>query len=1205
MQKFILLFSLVLCVYSSQAQSFWTKVEKTQIISRTNEERTIIPEKYETFRLDLIGLKNYLRLAPQEMDRATAKGLILEIPLPNGRLEKFLVYESPVMEPLLAAKFPSIKSYIAAHAIDRTKHMRFAVSPSGFHAAIECLDGEKYIDPYSSINHDDYIVYNVKDHKSDAYKNMPLCGNNDVNRENNSQGLFNPIKSRAAEVDLRVFKLAMACTGEWGTKRGTVAACLADINVMLNRMNAIYERELAARFVLINDNDKLIFIDPATDPYNNSDQGKLILPTNTGVINARITGGSSAYDIGHVLSVCFDIGGVAQLGSLCQSNKGNGVTCHNNNDLSGIVTRVMAHEVGHQFDASHTWNICPGIEDQRSDANAYEPGSGTTIMSYAGSCGPNDVASDNDDYFHIRSLEQMYAKTYSGGNASNCSDKVPTGNHFPVITMPSKVYTIPITTPFELRGSATDEDNDNLTYCWEQYDLGQSVVLGSNTVTGPLFRSFKPSALGHTRFVPEPANILTGKLTDKKEVLPDKTRVLNWKFTARDNHAGGGGVQWDDYRVNVSDAAGPFKLIYPYLDDKFVIGQEVNVTWEVANTDKAPINCQFVNIFGSYNGALREGDANLVPLALNVPNDGTQTVYIPNRTTNIFRIVIKAADNIFLTSSIIPSRINEPTSPTVFFDAPSFIQVCQPNPAVVDVKAIGFGGLTENINFEIIGGVPAGVNASFANASVAPGSSTTLTINTGSLLGSQTSDILIRAWVEGVDTIERAITFEFVGGDINNIGTISPENGGVAGALPKYTWNDKTDASSFRIQVAKDPAFSNIISNAVVIDTTYTSNTILDANTVYYWRVIGINKCGEGNAAITKAFKTEAFACFTYEEVDKNIAISGAGMPEVSFPTEVSVDGIISDINIKSIRGEHSRIGDLAAYLVAPSGKEVLLWNRKCGTSQNVNVAIDDQSPAFFACPINTGKTYRPEGKLSDLNGESSKGTWRLKVQDLASGSGGKLIDFKLELCSSITLKNPYLVKNEILKIYPGDIRPINNISLLVGDDDNTADQLTYKLVSVPTKGDVYFNGQKLGLGASFTQADIDAGKIDYKSTGTTDDVDKFDFVVLDNAGGWLSITSYNIDINKGNPSDVSETELQAGFNIYPNPTSGQVFIIRNETLVAFDKFTVTDLAGRILTQGRLTDINNSLSLDQLTTGAYVIRLTDGSRSVAKKLIKL
>jgi subtilisin-like proprotein convertase family protein len=1207
MQKFYLLFVLSLCIYVSNAQNFWTKIDRSDVLSRNGEERSIIPDKYEIFRLDVPGLKHHLMRAPLESMKKYAGGLELEIPMPNGRLEKFLVYESPVMGAQLSEKFPEIRSYIAAHAQNKGLHMRFTVSPKGFHAAIEAMDGEKYIDPYSSLNGEDHIVYNVKDHKPDAFKNLPICGNDESTNQSAPEILFNPIKSRAAEVNLRVFKLAMACTGEWGQRRGTVAKCLEDMNIMVTRMNAIYERELSMRFVLIDDNDKLIFLDPSTDPYNNSDQGKVILGTNTSVINPRITGGSAAYDIGHVLSICFDIGGVAQGGSACQNNKGNGVTCNNDNDLSGIVTRVMAHEVGHQFNAGHTWNICQpndsSIATQRSDENSYEPGSGSTIMSYAGSCGSDNVLSDNDDYFHVRSLEQIYAKTYTGGNAFNCSDKIPTGNHFPVIEMPTIIYTIPITTPFELKASATDEDNDNLTYCWEQYDLGPAVALGTNSATGPLFRSFKPTANGNVRFVPEAASILTGKLTEKKEVLPNQSRQLNWKFTVRDNHSGGAGVQWDDYRVNVTENAGPFKLIYPLLDDKFVVGQEVKVTWEVANTDQAPVNCKFVNIYGSYTGALRNEDPNLYPLALNVPNDGSETVFIPNKTSNLFRIVIKAADNIFLTSSILPSKITEPVVPTVYFDAPSFLQICKPNNAVVDIKAVGYGGLTQNMNFEIISALPDGVSASFEKASVAPGEINKLTISSSDLAGSFVSTLTIRSYVSGVDTLDRSITIEFVGGDIHNISVISPPNGMESEALPKFVWNSKKDATSYRIQVSKDPAFDELISNAVVTDTNYTSTTLLDHNTIYFWRVLGINKCGESNIAPTKAFKTMAFACNLFEELGKSINI--ANIADVEFPIDVTSDGIVSDVNVKLIKGDHQRVGDLVVNLVSPSGKEVLLWNRKCGTNQNINVGVDDQSPAFFSCPINTGKVYRPEGKLSNFNGDNTKGTWKLKVSDQVAGAGGKLVDFKLELCSSINLKNPYITKHEILKIYPGDLRSITNELLLVVDDDDSPEKLTYKLVSLPSKGDLYLNGQRLSIGATFTQLDINNSKVDYKSLGSTNDTDSFDFIVVDNAGGWLSITSYNIDINAGNPSSTSNYTLQEGLHIYPNPTSNTIFILKNELLKNFDNFTITDLSGRKIMSGMFSEDINNIDLSALSTGAYLLKISDGRHVVSKKLLKL
>ncbi|MBC7885895.1 MAG: hypothetical protein H7X99_10495, partial [Saprospiraceae bacterium] len=454
MIKNILIIAILIFPVFSDAQSFWKKTVLSNIQSRSGEERTIIPDKYETFSLDFKGLQKYLLQAPLETapNRKTSE-LLLDIPMPDGKLEKFKIYESPVMDKGISARYPSIKSYKGYQLSDKSAHIRFSLSPNGFHAGIDQIDGEKYIDPFSSKNTDDYIVYNVRDHNPDTYKGVDLCGVDDVDR---SHSIVNGPASRfAGEVELREYKMAMACTGEWGVKRGTVEKCLADINTMMIRMNLIYETEMAMRFVIIDDNDKLIFLNPLTDPYEDSDEGKKLVGLNTSKINALIP--SSSYDIGHVLSVCFDIGGVAQGGSACQSNKGNGVTCNNNNDLTSIVTRVLAHEVGHQFGASHTWNICTSSADQRAPGTAFEPGSGSTIMSYAGTCGTDNVVTNEDAYFHVGSLDQMYEKTTTGGNAYTCADKIATGNHFPVLSMPVKSYVIPVSTPFELSASATDE----------------------------------------------------------------------------------------------------------------------------------------------------------------------------------------------------------------------------------------------------------------------------------------------------------------------------------------------------------------------------------------------------------------------------------------------------------------------------------------------------------------------------------------------------------------------------------------------------------------------------------------------------------------------------------------------------------------------------------------------------------------------------
>lgn len=1205
---------IVLTIVNVNAQSFWTKTEESKMSLRSGDQRTVVPTKYEVFNLHMQELKNYLVAAPLENEASI--GLDLMIPMPNGKLETFQVFESPVMQEGISAKFPSIKSYKAYGKSDKSKNMRFSVGPNGFYAAINALDGEKYIDPYSEKNTDDYIVYNVSDHKSDIYKNTPMCGVENEIRPDAQH--FKPASLRnAGIVELRVFKLAMACTGEWGqvARRGTVEKCLADINTMVNRMNSVYEKEMAMRFILIDNNEKLIFLDPNTDPYNNSDQGKVILGTNTGVIAKQgIT--ASSYDVGHVLSICFDIGGVAQGGSACQSNKGNGVTCNNDNDLTNIVTRVMAHEVGHQFDASHTWNICqpnePGTDTQRADGFAYEPGSGSTIMSYAGSCTTDNVISDNDDYFHVASLEQMYKKTYSGGNAFTCSDKVTTTNHYPVVSVPTKKYTIPITTPFVLIGSGTDEDADAVTYCWEQFDLGPKVALGTNGAMGPLFRSYKPTATGNERYIPTPNSIFAGKLTDKVEVLPNVSRKLNFRLTARDNNTQAGGVVWEDYSVDVTDAAGPFEITFPSVAEKFTVGQEVTITWNVANTDKAPVNCQLVNIYGSYSSAIRTDDPNLIPLALNVANDGSHVVNIPNKVSNLFRIVIKAADNIFLTTHKTLSKVEASTVPGFIVETQeNHLNICQPDAGVVNISTVGFAGFAGDITFELVSGLPSGAVGTFTSATIASGGNTQFRFTTDNVSGSQTGEIILRAYSPGIDTITKSISYQIQGGNLNNILTTLPAAGAnnVPG-LPTFEWNPLDDADSYEFQLASNPDFAgaSIVDQKAKATSPYTTVNILDKSTIYYWRVRAANSCKSGEWSKISAFITEALSCKTYTTGAQSVVLSSAGTPTAELTINIADQGTISDLNIKLIKAEHARLGDLVATLISPTSKECLLWSKQCGTQQNINVGLDDQSASFFQCPINSGKVYRTQTsggaqKLDIFNGDQMQGTWKLKISDTASGGGGKLQEMNVEICANQTVESPVLVKNETLKIKPSDNLFVTNDLLLSTDNNNSASELTYTLVVSPSNGRLTLNGLNIATGAKFTQADINDSKLKYESTITTNGTDVFAFTVSDGQGGWINITNFNILVDK--TIEVNDITLSQDVFVFPNPTSADIQVVLSGRATTLSSFIITDISGRAIIKGQIDGIKTSINTETMAQGVYFIKLTNGKQSVSKKMVKI
>lgn len=1196
------------------AQVFFSKADESRIQLRSGDERTVIPEKYEVYNLDLAGLKDYLTQAPLEFSGEA--GLKMQIPLPNGELKWFEVFESPVMQPGISARYPSIKSYKAYGASERSMDMRFALSQQGFYAAVNTLGGEIYIDPYSEDNIQDYIVYNVADQKSDLYKNIPMCGVEHESRPDvNMLPSFN---NRTDKVVIREYRLAMACTGEWGhaKRRGTVELCLADINTMVTRLNSIFEREVAIRYLIIDDNDKLIFLDPATDPYENADEGLKIVYKNTEILNNLLPNSSKSYDVGHVLSVCFDIGGVVAGGACNTENKGNGVTCNTDNDLTKVVSRIMAHEIGHQFDASHTWNICKGIEGQRAGNWAYEPGSGSTIMSYAGSCGADNVVGSNNDYYHVGSLIQMFAKTTEGGVAYACANKIVTENHQPVAKVPVTKYTIPIGTPFVLQGEGYDEDGDVLTYCWEQYDLGPQFSLGtSDNPEGPLFRSYKPETNGNIRFFPKPASILTGEIAEKTETLPTVSRTLNFKLTVRDNSPIAEGVVWEDYSVEVTDSAGPFKVTYPEYAEVFKTGQLISVAWDVANTDQSPVNCKQVNIYASYNAAIREDDPNLVPLALGVANNGIHNVIIPNKTTNLFRIIVKAADHIILASSSAPSKVIATTEPAVYAAANvSSLYICQPDVAEITYNTVGLGGFEGDIKFIISEEeLPQGVQAILKYDQVKAGENNTLELITDDVVGHVTGQVIIKAITEGFDTITMYTNIAIEGGNINNIQTLFPADGaeGISGLI-KFDWNSKPDAVSYEIEIADNPNFAkvHILESKITQDTFYKIGTLTKKSTIYYWRVRAYNNCKTGIWSEVQAFITEALSCKEYKSGVQNIVISTASNVIAELPLTIDDAGTISDLNINLIRATHGRLVDIDAYLVSPSGKEALLWTRACGNQQNINVRLDDQAPDFFQCPINNGRLYRTDivkgaDKLEIFNGEQMQGTWNLRIEDKFAGQGGKIHEFNMEICADINVQSPVLVNNKRLEIHPGDKLFISKDLLEAQDNDNIASELVYTLVNLPVYGEITLNGLALSSGSKFTQEDLNNDRLRYESEADYEGEAYFSFTVYDGNGGWISITNFEIWINEAVPVGTVDSAIAQDVFVYPNPVNDQLNIVVSGKAEIFKNYRLTDISGRTIIIGNLTGHVTGLNIQNLEQGLYILQLTDGGFSVSKKVIKM
>lgn len=626
----------------AQNDTVWTLVN-VDARAVAAAEPWVQPAKYQAARLDAPGLANLLANAPLESNVALNQSdAIISLPMPDGSMARFSFVASPVMEPALAAKYPEITTYVGRGIDDPAASIRFDSTPAGFHAQILSPHGAVYVDPLWRGDSVNYASYYKRDYVN-AGRGAFECLTNQLAPED---GGPNPTGSTVAGAaiaatsgdTLRTYRLAVATTGEYTQFHGGgVANGLAAVVTAVNRVTGIYEIDFAIRMKLVGNNDLIIFTSPTSDPYSNTD-GFAMLSQNQNAINAII--GSANYDIGHVFST--GGGGVASFQAVCRgSRKAMGVTGLPAPIGDSFYIDFVAHEMGHQFGGSHSFNGTAGscCCGNRSGSTAMEPGSGSTIMAYAGICGSDNLQTHSDPYFHAVNIQEI-SSYVQAGFGSTCSSNGGTGNTPPTVSA-GPDYTIPSRTPFALTATASDVDATALlSYTWEEYDLGNAVPLSApdNGII-PLFRSYDP-VLDPTRTFPQLSRILSGS-SSFSEKLPTTNRTMRFRVTVRDNQPDGGGVERDDTLLTVDASAGPFTVTSPTSTDSWV--GSGTVTWNVAGTDSGLVNTPTVNILLSTDGGLTFPTV----LASNTPNDGSEAVTVTTLNTTTARIKVEGAGNVF------------------------------------------------------------------------------------------------------------------------------------------------------------------------------------------------------------------------------------------------------------------------------------------------------------------------------------------------------------------------------------------------------------------------------------------------------------------------------------------------------------------------------------------------------------------------------
>ena len=655
--KNFFLFVFIAFALNTYGQSTWNKTSSEQSDDIVFVE-SHMPSYYQLFSIDLNEITTSLQDAP-DRSRVTPASpeVILEFPTREGTFEAFSMLEAPMLDPILAAKFPMIKTYVGIGIEDRSAILYLSIGTNGLHVMIRKADHPTlYIDPFTRTR-DKYIVYSKGDLPVIHHANCEFHGEEPIH----AQGEEVPSQRNITDGLMREYNLVVATTIEYSdfhlmnqgigsgeplaTKK---AAVLSAITTTINRVKGLYETELGVTFVLNANQDDVIFID--SDNFTNDDTSILIGESQTEIDNAI---GNANYDVGHTFSTSG--GGLASLGGICTvdgfgatSRKARAVTGSSNPIGDAFDVDFVAHEMGHHFGANHSYNG-DGVENctTSNSSTAAETGSGTTIMAYAGICGSLNVQSNSDDYFHIFSLQEINNRLTNAGDFTHpfynqCSSNTSTGNQEPVANAGSD-YTIPNGTAFVLSGSATDGDGDAMTYCWDQIDIEQPNVypLVSTTTTGPLYRSQIPSS-STDRYMPKFATVFGGSLQTTWEVTPTVGRNLNFSFTARDNRADGGQNTSDDMLVTVSGVAGPFTVTSQASEVMWSTGESQTITWNVAGTTANGVNTANVEIT-----LVDENNNVLSTLLASTPNDGSENITVPNVTNSNARVKVAAIGNIF------------------------------------------------------------------------------------------------------------------------------------------------------------------------------------------------------------------------------------------------------------------------------------------------------------------------------------------------------------------------------------------------------------------------------------------------------------------------------------------------------------------------------------------------------------------------------
>lgn len=1062
------LLTIIFCsiVMTGFTQSFyWEKIkntpsEKTSILNNFDKN------KYQLFSLNLDNFKVLLADVPSRKNIGTNPMVVINFPDKKGNMEQFQVTETSTLAPEIAIKYPNIKTYIGFSLDNPGGRIRFSVTPQGLKTMSTYPNKPAlFTVPLNKGDESLYITYDRSmriDSKKDfecltENENLPIKEIISLNRDANDQ-------------ILRTLRIAISTTGEYtnfwddgdDTNGDAQEDALAALVSTLNRTNEVFEVDMAITFQLVTGTE-IIYPTASTDPYTGSFNSQLQSTLTSEV-------GESNYDIGHLFNYGGNNGNAGCIGCVCvDGQKGSGFSSHSFTDNDGgpnmddfFDIDYVPHEIGHQMGGNHTFSQ----SNEGTEVN-YEPGSGTTIMGYAGITGANDVQDHSDPYFHYGTINQVLNNL----DTRTCWTSSEITNNPPVADAGDD-YTIPQGTAFKLVGSATDSDEEDvLTYTWEQVDSGTTTSsnFGPTKTSGAVWRSRPPSS-NPTRYMPVRSRVLSGELTEANpqetedntswETVSTVARSLNFALTVRDRSETNGMGQFpqsdfDFMTVTVDGSSGPFAVTSQTTNETWNVGESQTVTWDVAGTDTGSVNTPSVNIYLSTDGGLT------FPFlaASNVANDGSHTFSVPpaDGDSDQLRVMVEGNDNIFYAINSTNLSLQE-SEFAMTVEEPS-VTVCSPNDVIYNFTYNTFLGFTGTTSFSTLG-LPSGLSATFSsNTASTDGADIELVISNIGVLNEGTYNFQITG-TSGAIVKTTDVDFS-VFSNILEIPILTSPSMNITGVglSPIFSWEEISNISSYDIEIATDQQFSSVLFSENISTNSF-SGASLEESTVYYWRVKAKNTCGEGDFSEISSFTTQnCSVCFSdgntsyvtsttrvvFNTIDNSSGKPGAYSDYTDISTTVRPDEI-HDLTVQV-----NTDGD---YIVHT--KVWIDWNQDCdfdnvneeydlGTAENVADAATTLSPLSITIPSDA---------IEGLTTMRVSTKYASDPTSCMTGQDAEVEDYTLVVDATLFLEDSIF---EGFNLYPNPSNGSFNLKFNAESNENIQIQL-YDLTGRLVKELLFFN---------------------------------------------------------------------------------------------------------------------------------------------------